>query len=624
MRSKKVGVIFALVIIAGIALAPRLMWTWYVSRAGRTLDANLQWQSRALDQLPTTHSPQQITNAIGDLQAALRWRPDDAFTLTRLGQAYAALSDWQRAKDTWQRARTLTPHDPTLPLMLERAELQFTQTPASLAARADALRDGGITRAQYADLGDAAFYQRHYTEARDYYERLVLSQIAAPEQDQFRLLVATFFAHQPVTQTVAGDAINTLISAVGDTTQVEAEDMRLINGNPIRYEKDPNIGVIFGNEVAMTLMRVREAGRYQVSIRARNTAPAPVQFQLELNGDSVGKFALARADNSWQELGAALDLQVGVYLIGVRFLNDNSNALTLGEIDRNLNFDWVRLDRLDLSIFAPRALSDTLRIEAEDMQSFSGRTLKFAGDPNTGVIFDQGIGAAVIDAQRPMTYRIEVRAQNASDLPMRFVLEQDGTTLKEFTIPRDEHAWREYETLTFISAGRHALLIRLLESPDNATSNFNYNLNLDYVRLDSLDPQLRVTRDVTTLPFTLQAEDMQTWEGKSLRFGGEPNIGVIFGQGIGVALINVPSAGNYTLTTIAQSYANVPLRFEVSVDYGATRLATIAPSDREWKRIELPLTLTTGTHIISVRLLPPPQGAQDHNLRLDAFEIALR
>lgn len=608
--------------------APRLMWYYDIDRAGRLLATGLEWpQPRTADSLPIAKDAQAVTQALPHLKDAIARRPDHAYAYRLLGEANAGLGNWPAAVADLQTARQKSPRNPLPAILLNSIyEKQLRIDPTQPVAQRQAmLREAGIPPQYYLERGDQALARADIAEAQVQYERAVLLDPKPSENMLWRYVIASIAAKQPLRVNVGG---SDLVRAATGSTFIDAESMQLLDGKRIQYEKDPLVGTIYKNEAAYAVVDFKRAGKYQMGMRVQHSLPPPVKAQLEFDLKPIAQFELTKGDGTFTEFGQLVEIEPGLHVIGVRFLNDNSDGLLPGQKDRDLTIDYIRFDLFDPALFAPHVVDDAsktgLRIEAETMQFWDGKAIKLKDDPNVGAMFVQGTGIAALDVPTAGTYRVTVRAQNPSATMVKFQVESDLKPIARFELPPTGQ-WQTFDVPVKFDAGRHILSVQLV---NNLTTDLtvNYVLALDWLEVNRLDASKYVARtldDNGTLK--IEAETAQDWQGRPLRFDQNPNVGVIFGQGVGVAAVQVSKPMTYSLWVRTRNYSSVPLAVQLEADLKTIGRHRLTQQNSGWQDIEGVAYLEAGTHFITMRLPDPsPESprAEDRNLMADWLYLA--
>ncbi len=614
-------------VVAFVALLPRLIWYYEIDRAGRLLAAGLVWpQPRTIDSLPIAKDSRAVEAAITHLSVAIVQRPDHAYAYRLAGEANAALGNWVDAAACLQLARQKSPRNPTAAILLNSVyEQQLHIDPTQpVDQRRAILREAAIPVQQYIVRGDEALARAEVAEAQMQYERAVLIASKPADEMLWRYVITSIAAKQPLRVSVADSK---LVRVATGSTFIEAETMQLLDGTKIQYVKDPLVGTIYHNQAAYAVVDFKRAGKYQMGMRVQHSQPAPVKAQLEFDLKPIAQFELTKGDGTFTEFGQLVEIEPGLHVIGVRFLNDNAEGLLPGQKDRDLTVDYIRFDLFDPALFAARVLDDKptgLRIEAETMQFWDGKSLKLKEDPNIGAMFVQGTGIAALDVVTAGTYRVSVRAQNPSAATVKFQVESDLQPIARFELPPTGQ-WQTFDVPVKLEAGKHILSVQLV---NNLTSDLtvNYVLALDWLELNRLDAAKYVARALDDNGMLkIEAETTQDWQGRALRFDQNPNVGVIFGQGVSVAAVQVSKAMTYSLWVRTRNFSAVPLVVQLEADFKVIGRHRLTAQNPGWQDIEGVVYLEPGVHFIVMRLPDPsPESprAEDRNLIADWLYLA--
>ncbi len=127
-RVRTSHVLFALILLGVLgllALRPIVGWTYHLNRAGMLMASGLVWpEPRRSDSLPLLRDDRKARQALAHLAAASRWRPNHPYSFRLTGQVYAAQANWERAAESFERARALQPGNP---LLLWESSLAYEQ-----------------------------------------------------------------------------------------------------------------------------------------------------------------------------------------------------------------------------------------------------------------------------------------------------------------------------------------------------------------------------------------------------------------------------------------------------------------------------------------------------------------
>lgn len=102
-------------VLAGLVvlLLPWLVWAYHIQRAGALIEQGLLWPTpRQSDSLPLTRDVGLLAEAVAELEAARRWRPDHSYSYRLAGQVALARGDWEQAAAAFEQARLRAPRDP--------------------------------------------------------------------------------------------------------------------------------------------------------------------------------------------------------------------------------------------------------------------------------------------------------------------------------------------------------------------------------------------------------------------------------------------------------------------------------------------------------------------------------
>lgn len=123
----------------------------------------------------------------------------------------------------------------------------------------------------------------------------------------------------------------------------------------------------------------------------------------------------------------------------------------------------------------------------------------------------------------------------------------------------------------------------------------------------------------------IEAEALQylsSGESLSAYPADDPTIGVMWGNSVAVAIIDVPEAARYRLTLRAQHVEPAPI--ELQVEHNGAKLAQfmLDRADQSWQELVMPVELEHGRHLIGVRFLNDAVAeGVDRNAVLDWLEV---
>jgi hypothetical protein len=126
---------------------------------------------------------------------------------------------------------------------------------------------------------------------------------------------------------------------------------RIAGGAPSQSRREPDVAVFSSYSGGVALVEVGSSGAYQLVIEARHDAPPPVELMVGVNGVPLKQFALARGDNSWEQVQFDLQLVPGIHAVNVWFTNDFHTDAD----DRNLFVRRITLAKMPSAVRQPGA-----------------------------------------------------------------------------------------------------------------------------------------------------------------------------------------------------------------------------------------------------------------------------
>lgn len=321
---------------ATLIILPRLIGLYYLQRAVAVIEA--------VDQ--GNHSADALHDAIADLHIAAQWPADKLAIYTQLANAYALAAKQPERVDALEQLYRLQPDS-----LLVSQDLAEAYEAVGAFPRADAVWAGiGISPQEMVTLGDRLFATGNSVEAIRWYGRAARRGVVLNQDSLFKVSVTAIITHIDIGIPLQSDRLPAY-QLVNGATKIDGPQLRWLHGMPALNIKDGDLlagtligergaGIMWWPGMAVARVDVPEAGRYTITLCAQQSAPAPIELQLEHNGSPVGQITLSRGDESWQEYSYTLDLSAGPHVIGVSFLN-NSSA---DGLDRNAAIDWLRIE----------------------------------------------------------------------------------------------------------------------------------------------------------------------------------------------------------------------------------------------------------------------------------------
>lgn len=208
---------------------------------------------------------------------------------------------------------------------------------------------GRLDAGSFVARGDELLHSGAVLAADAWYQRALLVGNDLSQAVQFRARVAAAAA----AGSLAG-AAETVVEAplAGAGLTIPATELRWLAGGTQAAEVDgtrlgelatpqPHVGALWWGGAAVMLLNSPVEGRYRVSARVQNTAPAPVELAIEHNLQPVREVSLDRGDWSWEVISAEVTLREGINVIGIRILNDTRDG-----VDHNALLEWLQIDTI--------------------------------------------------------------------------------------------------------------------------------------------------------------------------------------------------------------------------------------------------------------------------------------
>ncbi len=251
--------------------------------------------------------------------------------------------DTSAAVDYLEQALRLSPSS-----LLVEYELARAYEDNGQFVHADSLWSNlGVDNARALELANAHFIAASYADAAQWFELFLRREPSADKALRFQAVVAAIVSGRRV-PSKAEDVVRAysldqaLLITGGEFRWVRADpEWQLDYGTPLaNYPQPPDLqGVLWWNGPAVAVVDVHRAGKYHLSVRARNgaresTAGIPADMWLEHNLQPVATFTLAANDQTWHEHSVVVDLEPGLHLVGVRCLR----------IEPDPAIDWMKLE----------------------------------------------------------------------------------------------------------------------------------------------------------------------------------------------------------------------------------------------------------------------------------------
>jgi hypothetical protein len=201
---------------------------------------------------------------------------------------------------------------------------------------------------------------------------------------------------------------------------------------------------------------------------------------LDMFSNGQVRFHFANYENAdlWFEIGSLTNITIPKSLL---FLWNISSIVSKGRFIENL-------DQLN---FPPQIINNETKIEAKSLiwvvpNLVTGETLETypSGNPDSGVMWWNGIAIVPVDVQTSATYKIILRAQNVPPLPIRIQLEHNFSTIAQFETDKDDYSWSDFSVLYKLEKGLHIIGVQFLN--DGIENGINRNAVLDWIRIESV------------------------------------------------------------------------------------------------------------------------------------------
>jgi len=351
----------------GILLSPRALAFYYHNQASKLIDEVVDSQeSINLLDVACAHAPLTdnadrvlIEQALESTQKAIHYNPNSAYAHLLGGRAYCLLGDPESAVKAIRNFTRLRPNNPLGHLELALAYISlcdlitknYSKTSETFHCSSNIIKKNILAEFTAANIdptqllvtADNEFWQQRWSKARFYYSLYKkLGQQMQPER-LFRNEIAEILSNQE--QGARLDTPTLLATyAMTDSVRIQAIKLQwLSDGNTLVQTpgNDPSIGVLWWNGDAISGVKLLESGEVKITVRAQNTLPPPVRFQVLVDFQPAATIELSRGDMSWQEVDTNIPLSAGYHIIGIRFLNDDF----VNGVDRNLSIEWLQVQK---------------------------------------------------------------------------------------------------------------------------------------------------------------------------------------------------------------------------------------------------------------------------------------
>lgn len=339
--------------VAGVLLGIAgtfLLFTWLFPYGASAY--HLEVGGRALlkaEDVASTERSDALMRATGHLEAALRWRSDNAQAYRLLGQVALLQQNLDKAAQSFASSTALRPENSlawweliqVYRLMADR-EAQEAGAPArstAMESLAPAWQSAGLSGQDALRAFDAAWRGGRYRETITWY-RLAEEIGGAPfPPAHFSAVVAFIVAHSELPEGLDHDLV--LVYPLDEVATIEGESLQWLHADPNYGLKpgdrlvdhpslDPTVGVMWWSGTAIAVVDVQHEADYAITVRAKHSNEMPGQVQVEHNLFPLFPFFVGP---DWQESSGTVSLSPGVHIIGISYLRD----------DGDLAVDWVHL-----------------------------------------------------------------------------------------------------------------------------------------------------------------------------------------------------------------------------------------------------------------------------------------
>jgi tetratricopeptide (TPR) repeat protein len=272
-----------------------------------SLNAGLVYLTHAMVEDATWSQPVRDQNALaraeGWLRKATAYAPESRSAWRGFGFALAAQGREAEAVAAWQRA--------------------------------------GLTAQEFVNAGEEAWKAGRYAEVLAWHGWASMLNKQQSPSARFRSAIAAIIVGRALPQPL--DPAVLVIHPLTDSVEIEAETLQWTHADPywgLDYgdrlidlpSPDPTVGVMWWAGAAVAVVQVQHEATYQITVRAKHSTPDPGQLQVEHNLSPIALFSLTQ---TWQEFKTTVNLSSGPHIIGVRYMQNNGDAI----------LDWIRLRR---------------------------------------------------------------------------------------------------------------------------------------------------------------------------------------------------------------------------------------------------------------------------------------
>jgi hypothetical protein len=365
LRSVISILVTAFLVLVFAWLGPRALSLYYQVKGGRLLEQALQTSGDVSSEaIPCTLEPVTdpaartlLEKAVELLDRSARYDPGLSQAYLLQGRAECLLGEYDKAVEALRQYTDLRPKNPLGHLeagfaLASECEYTIQGSPAKglcgvanlRSSMLDEWREAGIEPENFIAAGSQKFTAHQYQEAAQWFQIASMVEVIQ-DRELFLWSVAEIMLRHDLTGIPLPQVLP--INELNDDLEIKGSAFRwmLDNllgqsiGNP--SEGDPNIGYLSFSGEAIAAIDIHQTSTYHVFLKAQNTAPPPIQLQLEIDFRPVVTIELSRGDGSWEELGTELTLSNGLHILGINFMND---AIIEGK-DRNAVIEWVKIQK---------------------------------------------------------------------------------------------------------------------------------------------------------------------------------------------------------------------------------------------------------------------------------------
>jgi len=319
-------------------LVSLLIVTWYARMGAQALE-----RARVDQDLSTQ-------NAIAYFERAVRWAPSDPWLQRWLAHAYKLQGQHDKALRMLEHAHHLQPDSLLITYELASAYCR-NDRPDQAIVLYQAL---GISTQRLFESADKELLLGKPDKALETYLDAVCLAGGYDKPVAFRIGVAAAAVQDPQApgwlEYAGFDLAAQTYASEPTTLRIEVEDLHYLFDESIEHDgrpltdwpsHDPSIGALWWSGTAVAFVSSETIKPYVLRLRAQHPRP-PVEYAVVVNGVTIQQFAYDRADDSWEENSAVVQLRGGLNVVGIRLVDGTYSA----HGDRNGFVDWITLTPL--------------------------------------------------------------------------------------------------------------------------------------------------------------------------------------------------------------------------------------------------------------------------------------